>query len=90
MRSLSIAKRAQKYLLTLPKKHARQLGEKIIALRENPHPQDCKQLRGYTYLRVDVGEYRIVYEFSATVLTVHIVGKRNDDDVYRQLRRLFG
>ena len=34
------------------------------------------------------GEYRIVYRIDSDTLFVEIIGKRNDDEVYRQLRRL--
>jgi mRNA-degrading endonuclease RelE of RelBE toxin-antitoxin system len=42
--------------------------------------------------RVDSGEYRIVYCFdpNADLVEVILVGKRNDDEVYKQLKRLLG
>lgn len=44
------------------------------------------------YYRVDSGEYRIVYRFNANedLVEVILVGKRNDDDVYKRLERLLG
>ena len=39
-------------------------------------------------MRADIGEYRIIYRYDDDVLYAPTVGKRNDDDVYRQLRRL--
>ncbi len=40
----------------------------------------------------DEGEYRIVYRFDvdADLVEVILVGKRNDDEVYKQLKRLLG
>jgi len=35
---------------------------------------------------VDAGEYRIVYRATETVELL-LVGKRNDDEVYKQLKR---
>jgi mRNA interferase RelE/StbE len=42
--------------------------------------------------RVDSGEYRIVYRFDTNLdlVEVILVGKRNDDEVYKQLKRLLG
>jgi mRNA interferase RelE/StbE len=50
-------------------------------------------LKGYPGLyRVDSGEYRIVYRFDveADVIQILLVGKRNDDEVYKQLKQLMG
>lgn len=39
---------------------------------------------------VDCGEYRIVYRFKPEedLVEIILVGKRNDDEVYKQLARL--
>ena len=53
-----------------------------------PHPQDSCLLKGYEELRrVNIGEYRIVYKFNDTTIYLVIIGKRNDDEVYRSLVR---
>lgn len=64
---------------------------KITDLARDPAPQDAKQLKGFehSFMRADAGEYRIVYLVIEGVLHVLLVGKRNDDEVYRQLRRKF-
>jgi mRNA interferase RelE/StbE len=36
---------------------------------------------------VDSGEYRIVYDVTEDAVRIIIVGKRNDDEVYRLLDR---
>jgi mRNA interferase RelE/StbE len=49
-----------------------------------------KELTGYPgYYRVDSEEYRIVYRFDPDVdlVEVILVGTRNDDEVYKQLKR---
>jgi len=35
-----------------------------------------------------MGEYRIIYRISSETIFITLVGKRNDDDVYRRMRRL--
>lgn len=80
------------FLKGLQPKVAAQLAKKVLALNIDPLPSDSKALKGYSDLfRVDSGEYRIVYRYlpQDDIVTVLLVGKRNDDDVYKQLKRLF-
>lgn len=88
MRRIEVAKRAEKFLRQLPPKHGRQLAAKLRQLAVDPEPQDSKRLQGYPYLRADSGEYRIIYKHDEAELRVVIIGKRNDDEVYRRLQRL--
>lgn len=86
MRSLLLTKAAQKFLDTLPPKQFRQVVQKVFALLADPHPHDSKELKGYPFLRSDIGEYRIIYDLPGEkTLRLILVGKRNDDDVYRKL-----
>jgi mRNA interferase RelE/StbE len=59
-----------------------------MALMEDPEPPDSFPLTGYPYRRADIGEYRIVYRVEEDCLKVALIGKRNDDEVYRQLKGL--
>jgi mRNA interferase RelE/StbE len=69
----------------------RQIFVKLLSLRRNPKPQDCKVLQNFTYagfkgFRVDQGEYRIIYavdEKNKTVRVGHILN-RNED--YKELK----
>ena len=84
--ALRIAKTAEKDLLDLQTKQFAQIAKKIFSLQGNPKPQDCKQLKGYPGgYRVDSGEYRILFTIDLELKIVNIfrVGKRNDDEVYR-------
>jgi mRNA interferase RelE/StbE len=72
-------------------KIAAQVSKKVFGLGVDPRPHDSRELRGYPgYRRLDSGEYRIVYRISGRddVVTVVLIGKRNDDAVYEKLRRL--
>jgi mRNA interferase RelE/StbE len=80
------------FLKGLQPKIAAQLAKKVLALNIDPLPLDSKALKGYSDLfRVDCGEYRIVYRYllQDDFVTVLLVGKRNDDEIYKQLKRLF-
>ena len=68
----------------------RQIALKIFELSVNPCPQDVKQIgSGY---RVDSGSYRIYYEVDneERLISVLLVAKRGDDEIYRRLKRRFG
>ncbi len=85
MLKLLVSKKAQKLLDDLPPKQFRQIIKKVFALLENPRPHDSQELRGYPFLRSDVGEYRIIYDVQEDTLRLILVGKRNDAEVYRRL-----
>lgn len=77
-----------KEVTALPAKHFKQVVAKVLALTGEPFPPDSKQLHGYEGLfRIDSGEYRIVYSVTEETVQIIVMGKRNDDEVYRQLAR---
>lgn len=86
MLKLDVTKQATRFFRPLPAKQYRQIFNKILALMEDPEPSDSSPLVGYPYRRADVGEYRVIYRVEEDCLKVVLVGKRNDDEVYRQLK----
>ena len=88
MRRLEITRDARKFFAEPPAKQFRQVGLKLLSLMEEPQPNDASQLKGRAeYWRADIGEYRIVYEYDADTLFVIAIGKRNDDEIYKELKR---
>lgn len=87
MKKLDLTHDALKFLEHLPPKQFRQAVTKVFELMEDPEPHDSKQLVGYEFRRADIGEYRIVYRFDREFLYVYLIGKRNDDEIYRRLAR---
>ena len=85
---LKLGNRARRFLAKLPPKHFGQIDTKMAMLRGNPFPQDSKFVKGTMYYRVDSGEYRIVYRVVGNVLDIPLIGKRNDDEVYKKLKRM--
>jgi len=77
------------FLKGLPAKQAAQISRKVLELGKNPNPADSEKLIGHPYFRADTGEYRIIYEYLEEIDTINIilVGKRNDDEIYRILKR---
>jgi mRNA interferase RelE/StbE len=94
---VNFTKRAADSAKELQPKQARQIAAKIAKLRVNPYPQDSKKLHGSEFLRADSGEYRIIYWVSKEpdpetdrdepVLNIDAIGKRNDDEVYRRIKK---
>lgn len=87
MLKLDLTKKALGFLEQLPPKQFRQVANKVFGLMENPELHDSKELIGYPFRRADIGEYRIVYRVEDDILKVALIGKRNDDNVYRQLKQ---
>ena len=84
---LAIYPDAAKFISELEPKRFKQIVSKILSLLKEPKPRDSQELKGYSFHRVDSGVYRVIYAFTEEVVTVVIVGKRNDDEVYKELKR---
>jgi mRNA interferase RelE/StbE len=74
-------------LPNLPPKQYRQVVGAILELLNDSRPHYSKQLSGSPYLRLAVGEYRVIYRDDEETVHVVLVGKRNDSEVYRALQR---
>ena len=90
MYRLDITNNALNFTKKLPSKQFKQIFTAIMDLLKNPRPNDSSKLKGYSNLyRKDVGEYRIIYKFDDDTVYILLIGKRNDDEVYKQLTRKF-
>jgi mRNA interferase RelE/StbE len=88
--NLTMTKQALKACESLDAKQYRQVVSAILGLLANPEPHDSQQMRGASRgeRRVDIGEYRVIYAVDDETVTVLVVGKRNDDEVYRIWERM--
>ena len=89
MLRISYSRAARKAMEGWPGKHGRQIARKIEELRSDPEPPDSRPLKGKLkpFLRVDAGEYRIIYRVEGEELLIAAVGRRNDDAIYREFER---
>lgn len=88
MLEVEYSKESERFLHKIPRKHAGQLVRRVELLRSDPFASDTKQLQNsFGFYRADSGEYRIVYMVIDQVLFVALLGKRNDDAVYKKLGR---
>jgi mRNA interferase RelE/StbE len=90
MPKIDFLKRAAKRLVSLPFKQRRQIAVKIRELSFSPYPNDSTKLKGYPFYRVDCGEYRVIYEVAGETLSILVIGKRNDNQVYKEMKRIYG
>jgi mRNA interferase RelE/StbE len=80
---VSILRRAQKELASLPLEAYNQIKDAILSLADEPRPVGCKKLTARQGWRMRAGDYRILYEIDdsqQTILILHIGHRR---DVYR-------
>ncbi len=85
---LEIGKKTAKFIKTLDSKQCRQVIHKIFELMSDPNPGDSIKMEGNPkYKRVDIGEYRIIYKVENEFVKIAAVGKRNDDEIYREFIR---
>jgi len=66
---------------------------KCLALRRNPKPQDCEDLRNFIYKgfkgrRVDQGEYRIIFAVDEDHKEVFIGPILNRNEGYKEIKNL--
>jgi mRNA-degrading endonuclease RelE of RelBE toxin-antitoxin system len=88
MLKLDLSKQAFAFLEKLPAKQGRQVAEKLTALCNDPAGVPSEGLKVYAPLRrVKAGEFRIVFVVEGGALRVRLIAKRNDDEVYKLLRR---
>jgi len=75
------AKSAEKELTSLPAKAIEKIVAAILLLEENPRPNGCKKLKGFTNLwRIRIGNYRVIYRIDDVIMLVDVreVGDRKD------------
>jgi mRNA interferase RelE/StbE len=89
---LQIDKAVLKDLQDLSAKQYKQVVSKLLSLSLQPYQQDCKALKGFiSAYRADQGEFRILFyvqemtEEQMGQVQIFRVGKRNDDEVYKNL-----
>lgn len=86
--TLNLSKSARAFLDGLQPKQFKQVTSQILRLQADAYPHDAKHLAGNPgYRRIDCGEFRVCYRVEQEIIFVVVVGKRNDDAVYRDLAR---
>ena len=81
---LDLTNKAFKFLEILESKQCKQVAIKMLSLLRDPYPNDSELLKGARYRRVDIGEYRIIYDVQDNVIQILAIGPRNDGAVYKR------
>ncbi len=82
--SVSIERRAQKALALLPDNAYRRIVNAIDSLMNDPRPPGAKALQGrHSYLRIRVGDYRVMYTVQDDARSVQVIHVGHRRDVYR-------
>ena len=82
--SIDLSRQAERFLRELPEKQARQIAAELLMLVADP----SEQLRGYAPMRrLRAGEFRIIFAIEGAVVQVRLIGKRNDDEIYKVIER---
>jgi len=88
---LDITHDVYKFMEKLPPKNFKQIFTAIFEILKDSGLNDSVSLKGYDDLfRKDIGEYRIIYRLEKETVKIPLIGKRNDDEVYKQLKRKTG
>lgn len=86
--SLNLSRSAREFLDQLQPKQFKQVTSQILRLQLDASPHDGRHLAGHPgYRRIDCGEFRVCYRVDGNEVCIVVVGKRNDDEVYRELSR---
>ena len=78
------ARPVAKELRRLDRREAKRVVETVEALADDPRPTGAEKVQGSPYLRIRVGNYRIVYEVRDEELVVLVVKVGHRREVYRR------
>jgi mRNA interferase RelE/StbE len=85
---LTLSRQAMEFGERLPAKQQRQIAERLERLKQTPLDPPSEQLQAFApYRRLKAGEFRIIYTVETEVVFVRLIGKRNDDEIYKALAR---
>jgi len=89
MTPVKLSNQSLEFLNKLESKQFKQLAKRVFGLQNETFPNDMRHMTGWPgYYRLDNGEFRIIYLPKELVIEISCIGKRNDDQVYRDFERL--
>lgn len=81
---LLFTNRAHREFKKLDRDEQIQIFDAIEVLKQNPHPNNSKQLKGdlSDYRRLRTGDYRVIYQVKDNELEIVVVRLGNRRDIY--------
>ena len=67
----------------IPQRDAKKITAAIDALASDPRPHNCKKLENRDAYRIRIGDYRVIYEINARIITVSVIRIRHRKEVYK-------
>lgn len=84
--SVVIEKKVLKTLEKLDNRIYEDVVEKITALEDNPRPPGSTPLVNIGYLRIRVGDYRVIYDIDDTLKEIYILDIGHRKDIYKKYK----
>ena len=82
MYQIIIKKKAKKFIDSLPMNERRRV---VAAIERLPDGEDIKRLKGHdNFLRLRVGDYRIIYTVDNGELIVYVIDAGNRGQIYNR------
>jgi len=81
--SLSIKPSAKKELLSLPNHILQKIDSVILSLQHTPRTPKTVKLEGYSFYRVRVSDYRIIYSIDDRNKKVDVIKIGHRKEIYR-------
>jgi mRNA interferase RelE/StbE len=83
--TLEVKRSARRSLSRLSRRDAERVRDVIDSLAEEPRPRGASLVKGTPFLRIRVGDYRVVYEVREGELLVLVIRAGHRREVYRGL-----
>jgi mRNA interferase RelE/StbE len=80
--SINFTKKAVKELEKINEPHYSSIRNAIRNLGVNPRPNGYKKLRGRDGYRIRVGDYRVIYDISDTILFIEVIDLGHRKNIY--------
>ena len=90
IKGIKFLPQARKSLAKLEKSNpaaARVVLAHIEMLEKEPSPPKAGAVQGTKYMRIPAGDYRVFYAVRNDIIAIAHIGKRNDNEAYRELKR---
>jgi mRNA interferase RelE/StbE len=80
---IEVAKPASRQIAELNRETQKRIVQRLEDLASEPRPAGCKKLANSEYLRIRVGDYRVVYSIEDQRLLVLVIRVAHRREVYR-------
>lgn len=82
--TIDIKKRAEKFIIKLPKPEKERVLKAIYQLPESEDIRQLKWKKNKGLLRLRVGDYRIIYSVDNGKLTIYVIDAGNRGEIYNR------